>query len=176
MRLTLHTDFSLRVLIYLGLEPGRLATIQEVALHYGISRNHLMKVVHRLGAAGYIRTVRGKNGGMTLQRPPARIGLGAVVRSMEDSFELVECFSPDGRCRIRPACSLRAVLLDALAGFFQVLDRYTLADVISNPDELSWLLELTDRRPPGLKGPRMRRGGKRPPPARVKPRPAPGAG
>lgn len=152
MRLTQYTDYALRVLMYVGVKPDGLATIAEISLAYGISRNHLMKVVHALGGRGYLRTVRGRNGGITLGRPASEIGLGEVVRATEDDLALVPCFPPSGagRCRIDPACVLRPVLQDALAAFLTELDRYTLADLLEPRRELARLLALeppTERSP-----------------------------
>src|SRR5690554_2053385 len=128
MRLTLYTDYSLRVLMYLGLKRDGLATIAEVSESYGISRNHLMKIVHQLGLLGYVETVRGKGGGIRLARPAGAINLGEVVRRMEEDLALVQCFDPvAAKCRIESACVLRAVLGEALGAFLAVLDRYTLA-------------------------------------------------
>jgi Rrf2 family transcriptional regulator, nitric oxide-sensitive transcriptional repressor len=143
MRLTRYTDYALRVLIYVGLKGDGLATIPEIARHYGISRNHLMKVVHELGRQGYVRTVRGRAGGLELARPAAAIGLGEVVRATEDDLVLVECFQPGNTaCRIMPACHLRGVLQEALAAFLAVLDRHTLADLLEEPAPLRRLLAL----------------------------------
>lgn len=141
MRLTSFTDYSLRVLIYLGLRRERLATIAEIAAAYGISKNHLMKVVHHLGQQGYIDTLRGKSGGIRLARPPAEINLGELIRATEASTVLVECFAPDAsECRIEPVCALRGILERSLKAFYAVLDDYTLADVLRNSDRLAALL------------------------------------
>jgi Rrf2 family nitric oxide-sensitive transcriptional repressor len=141
MRLTTFTDYSLRVLIYLGLQRERLATIAEIADAYGISKNHLMKVVHHLGQQGYVDTLRGKSGGIRLARPPEEINLGMLVRATEASTELVECFAPDSSdCRIEPVCALRGILERSLKAFYAVLDGYTLADVLHNGDRLALLL------------------------------------
>ena len=133
MQLTLFTDYSLRVLVYLGAHPDRLCTISETAGAYGISVNHLMKVVNRLSSVGYVETVRGKGGGMRLSRVPKMINIGDVVRHMEDSFDIVECFN-EGRqdCPLLPACTLRSVVADAHRNFMATLDRHTLRDVLGN--------------------------------------------
>lgn len=147
MRLTLYTDYSLRVLMYLGLKRDGLATIAEVSESYGISRNHLMKIVHQLGLLGYVETVRGKGGGIRLARSPGAINLGEVVRRMEEDLALVQCFDPAAtKCRIESACVLRGVLGEALGAFLAVLDRYTLADLIERPRALSRLLATGNAR------------------------------
>lgn len=132
MQLTLYSDYSLRVLIYLALAPQRRVTIEEIARSYDISKAHLTKVVHRLGLRGYVETLRGKGGGLRLARKPEEVRLGEVVRAMEENMALVECFDPESsRCAIEPACGLRPVLEEALAAFRAVLDRYTLADLVA---------------------------------------------
>jgi Rrf2 family nitric oxide-sensitive transcriptional repressor len=141
MRLTVYTDFALRSLMYIAVNPDRLPTIAEIAEHYRISKNHLMKVVYELGRAGYLETVRGRNGGLRLGRRPEDIRLGDVVRTTEPDMALVPCFEPIGAaCAILPACKLRGALQEAGAAFLAVLDGYTLADLISNGDMLSALL------------------------------------
>ncbi len=130
MRLTRYTDYSLRVLIYLGLQPGRLSSIREIADAYGISESHLMKVIQALGQSGYVATLRGRGGGLKLAKSPHEINVGDVVRNTEDDVALVECFAEDGACRIAGPCRLRHLLKEALEAFFAVLDRYTLADLL----------------------------------------------
>lgn len=136
MKLTLYTDYSLRVLMYLGVRDEGRATITEIASSYAISRNHIMKVVYELGKLGYIETVRGKHGGLRLGRDPADINVGDVVRHMESGFELVECFGPGNTCCLAPVCVLRDALGEALQTFIGTLDRYTLADLIAPRREL----------------------------------------
>jgi Rrf2 family nitric oxide-sensitive transcriptional repressor len=136
MHLTRYSDYSLRVLIFLGAKRDERATIPEIAEAYGISRAHLMKVVQLLGQLGYVETLRGRNGGMRLGAPPEKIRIGQVLRQTEESFALVDCFSSDAAggaargCAITPACKLRGMLAEALQGFLAVLDRYTLADIL----------------------------------------------
>ncbi|MCG8594602.1 MAG: Rrf2 family transcriptional regulator [Kiloniellales bacterium] len=143
MRLTTHTDYALRVLMYLALRPGESSTIQEIAESYAISKNHLMKVVQNLGAAGWIETSRGRGGGLRLAKPPEAIDLGAVVRATEEDLALVECFKPEQNlCAITSACRLKGVFAEALEAFFQVLSNYTLADLVRRPRSLARLLEL----------------------------------
>ena len=116
MRLTTYTDYSLRVLIYLGVQSEKLVTIKQISEHYGISNNHLLKVVHQLGLLGFIETVRGRNGGLRLARPASQIVIGDVVRKMEQDMALVECFAAEGRidpssdCKIMDACVLKGAL------------------------------------------------------------------
>ena len=130
MRLTTFSDYAFRVLIYLGSTQG-LATIADIANAYGISENHLMKVVHQLSRLGYIETVRGKGGGMRLARPPREIRVGEVLRATEDGFDLVECMGEgESDCRIVRACVLKGALGEAIAAFLGTLDRYTLADLV----------------------------------------------
>lgn len=147
MRLTRYTDYSLRVLVYLAVRPDGFGTIQSVADAYGISRNHLMKVVQELNRRGYIDTARGKGGGMRLRLPPEKINVGRVVRDMESDLALVECFGPDNRCVITPECRLKHVLSDAMSAFMGVLDEYTLADMIGDPAPLQRLLDVRQVEP-----------------------------
>ena len=143
MRLTTHTDYALRMLMYLALKPGESSTIQEIADSYGISKNHLMKVAYQLGLSGWIETVRGRGGGLRLARDPAEVRLGDVVRVTEEDFRLVECFDPDSdTCRITPACRLQGVLREAGRAFIDVLDGYTLADLVDRPRALARLLDI----------------------------------
>ncbi|MEI7532119.1 MAG: Rrf2 family transcriptional regulator [Betaproteobacteria bacterium] len=134
MRFSIFTDYSLRVLMYLGSQHERLATISEIAQFYGISENHLMKVVNQLGNLGYIETIRGKGGGMRLARDPKKIIIGKVIRDTETDFALAECFNDNSSCRIQSDCSLQTILSSALAGLFGVLDKYTLEDIIVKPN------------------------------------------
>ena len=130
MRLTVYTDYGLRLLMYVALKKGELATIQEVADAYGISKNHLMKVTYDLGRYGFLETVRGRGGGFRLARASEQIGLGDVVRRMEEDFAMVECFAPSSnRCAITGSCRLKGILKDALGAYLAVLDHYTLADL-----------------------------------------------
>ncbi|RAZ69388.1 RrF2 family transcriptional regulator [Planococcus maitriensis] len=142
MRLTMYTDYSLRVLIYLGTkEDGKLTTIQEISDAYHISKNHLMKVTFELGKAGFIETVRGRGGGIRLADRPENINVGMVVRRMEEDFHLVECFSSEtNTCPISPICGLRGVLGRALHAYLAVLDEYNLQDLLFNKDALRDLL------------------------------------
>ncbi|OIR19667.1 HTH-type transcriptional repressor NsrR [mine drainage metagenome] len=129
MRLTLYTDYSLRVLLYLATKPEQTATITEIAEHYDISRNHLVKVVHSLGIHGFIATTRGKNGGIRLARSAEAIQLSDVVRKTEPDMDLLECFNPaTDNCVISPTCRLKSMLYEGRAAFMAVLEKNTLAD------------------------------------------------
>jgi len=142
MQLTRYTDYSLRVLMYLAINPDRLVTISEISEAYAISRNHLVKVVHELGARGYIHTQRGKLGGISLGGPPEDINIGDVVRHTEKTLDVVNCTAP--ACPILSACDLMSVLFEARDSFLAVLDRYTLADItrVQRQKELRTLLQI----------------------------------
>ncbi len=143
MRLTVYTDYALRVLIYMALKRPEAATINEIAKSYNISRNHLMKVVHHLGILGYLETVRGKGGGIRLAQAPSKINLAEVIRNTEEDLALVACFrSGPPRCCIQPECVLRAALREALNAFLKVLNRYTLNHLIQPNRELRQLLAI----------------------------------
>ncbi len=131
MKLTRYTDDALRVLMHLAARPERLSSIGEIARSYGISQNHLMKVVHDLRKAGYVAAVRGRTGGIRLAKPPSEINIGEVVRHTEEGFDLVDC----GSCIIAPACGLTGVLGEALRAFMHTLDRHTLADLVADRTE-----------------------------------------
>jgi len=133
MRITRHTDYALRLMMYLALRDGERATVGDIAEAYGISRHHLMKVAQQLQARGYVRALRGKSGGLELRHRPGDINLGEVVRDMEADLTLVECFGDRNACVITPFCKLKGVLGDALRSFFAVLDEYSLADLVAAP-------------------------------------------
>lgn len=133
MRLTNMSDYAVRLLIYLSQHRDRLCTIAEVAETYKISEPHLMKITHRLAKAGWIRTVRGKNGGMELAHEPNKIPIGALIRDMENDLALVECMGPNNNCILSGHCGLKGVVAGALDAFMAYLDQHTLADVIPDP-------------------------------------------
>lgn len=142
MYLTLQADYAMRLLIHLAVQPSGVATIQEIAAHYGISRNHLMKVSHRAAQSGYVEGVRGRAGGLKLAKRARDINVGQVLRATED-WTIVECFEPaSNRCPIAGGCGLQKVLKEALEAYFAVLDRYSLADVVRRKTLLIQLLGL----------------------------------
>ena len=144
MRLTVYTDYALRMLMYLALKEDELATIAEISVSYGISKNHLMKVAHQLGVAGYVETVRGRGGGLRLARRIEAIGLGEVVRFTEPDMAIVSCFKPiDAPCVIRPSCVLRQALQKSRDAFMSVLDDYTLSDLVRPRGRLLGLLAIS---------------------------------
>src|SRR6201989_1202654 len=121
VRLTVYTDYALRMLMYLALKKDQLATIAEIAESYDISKNHLMKVAHQLGVAGYVETVRGRGGGLRLPKPSRSSGLGDGVRRPEPDMAIVVCLEPlDGPCAIKPACVLKRALKKARDAFVEV--------------------------------------------------------
>jgi Rrf2 family nitric oxide-sensitive transcriptional repressor len=143
MRLTLYTDYALRVLMHAALREPEVSTVEEVAKAFGVSRNHLVKVVQALGQSGLLTTRRGVGGGFTLGRPASKIYLGDVVRLTESDEQVIECVNRDKQpCRIFPVCRLKGVLAEAAAAFFGVLDRYSLEDLVRREPEMKKLLGM----------------------------------
>ena len=141
MQLTYYTDYSLRVLMYLAVNRDRMVNISEIANRYGVSRNHLVKVVHNLARGGFIKSYRGKGGGIELARDPAEINIGEVVRYTEGPPKPVECFDAErNRCVISNVCGLAEVIAEACDSFFATLDRYTLADLLKRRARLAKIL------------------------------------
>lgn len=150
MRLTRYSDYAMRVLLYLGRQPDRLCPIAEIAKAYGISQNHLMKVVNDLVNAGWLASVRGRGGGVRLALSADKISVGAVIRHTEDDFDLAGC----NACVISPSCGLTSVLDEALAAFLAVLDGYTLADILDHGNDFMRLLHPVEARHPTPEGSR----------------------
>lgn len=143
MQLTRHTDFSLRVLIYLSLnKTEELVTINEISDHFEILKNHLTKVVNHLAQKGYIDTVRGKNGGLRLAKKPADIKLGDVVQSMEMNLDVVDCSKP--LCPLINNCKLKHILNEAKRSFLKTLNNYTIEDLNTEPEIIKSLLHFSD--------------------------------
>lgn len=131
MQLTLHSDYALRMLIYLAQHSDGPVTVAEIAGYYGISRNHLVKVAQGLAQAGFVQSTRGKGGGLRLALSTKDISIGDVVRTMEPNLELVQCVSSeDGPCKAMPVCGLPVVFGEAMRSFLGSLDQYTLDDVL----------------------------------------------
>lgn len=148
MKLTHYTDYSLRVLIFVAVHPDEPVTIQRIADAYRLPKNHLIKIVQRLGQLGYLRTTRGRSGGLRLGRAAQEINVGEVVRAMEPDFDMVECFQTGNRCAITPVCGLRGILNQALTAYFQVLDQYSLSDLVQDAPRAYQLLQLSASPPP----------------------------
>lgn len=162
MRLADYTDYTMRVLMYCAAHPQRLVTIGELAAEHGISRNHLMKIVTDLGRQGLLQTLRGRGGGVRLSQDPAQIRVADVIRAAETDFRLVECFDARrSRCTLTPTCRLKGVLEDAMAAYFGVLERKTLADLLPPapaPQSAAAPIRLVRTPPPAPARPRRRAG------------------
>ena len=159
MKLTSYTDFCLRVLIYLAAHPEGRATIAEIAHSYGISENHLVKVVHFLGKEGFLLNLRGRGGGLRLARPARDINVGDVVRRAEGPPVMAACFDDAAQpCSIYPACRLRHALADAAGAFHQVLDGYTLEDLVGSRQQLQRIRVLLQATAPTARRARGPRG------------------
>ena len=142
MRLNLHTDYALRLLMFLAIKEQQ-ASVDEIANAYGISRNHLMKVGQRLTELGYVEARRGRGGGLMLARAPETINVGELVRSVESTRAFVECFDPvTNQCRVTGVCGLQGALSLALGDFMARLDGYTIADLVPVPKNFRERLEL----------------------------------
>lgn len=146
MRLTKHTDYALRVLLFAASHPDRHVSSEEISEAFGISPNHLVKVVHRLGKSGFVAIRRGRTGGLSLARPPEEIRLGDVVAATEPDFFAVECFDREhNTCALAPACALIPPLRQAMAAFLAELSRHTLADVAGARHRVRYLKLLQER-------------------------------
>lgn len=141
IQLTNYTDYALRTLLYVGsLKPDERAQVKDIAGAYKVSQNHLQKIVYDLGKQGLVKTTRGKNGGVALAASPEDINIGKLIRSLED-FGIVECFTDNDQCLISCACKLKSVLAKAKMAFIDVLDQYTLADLLQNKNDLYTLFK-----------------------------------
>ncbi len=141
MQLKRYTDYALRVLLYLGVHPDEVVSVNRIAEAYGISRNHLLKVINGLAEEGVVATFRGKGGGVRLARPPREINVGAVVEGMEGEVPLIDCHAP--ACPILPACELNHALREAQQAFIDHLAGYTLEDLLRHKPQLAHLLADT---------------------------------
>ena len=143
MRLTRYTDYALRTLMQASLMPPmQRLSVAEITTTFALSRSHVMKIVQRLGQLGYLHNIRGKGGGIELGMAPQQINIGQVVRAMEANLTVIDCSSP--HCRLQQGCQLKGILGEAMNAFLGVLDQYTLADLLSNRQELIQLLDLED--------------------------------
>lgn len=133
MQLTIFTDYGLRSLMYLASKPDTLCSVREIAEHYGISRNHLVKVVHRLAKLGYIISSKGKGGGIRLATNPTELKLGDLVQKLEPNMHIVECFNKElNTCRVIDSCKLKHYLFEANLAFIKTLNNYSLEDAVIN--------------------------------------------
>lgn len=144
MQLKKYTDYALRVLIFTATKnEGELASIKEISATFSISQNHLGKIVFELNKKGYLETIRGRNGGIRLAKPPEEMNVGEIVRQFEDDFMIMECFDKNNnQCVLTPACHLKHALNEAVQAFLQVLDTYTVKDLVSNEGQLKKLMGI----------------------------------
>lgn len=143
MKLTRHSDYSLRVLVYLGAHPGRAVPLSEICRSFDISQNHVAKVANKLLQLQFVTARRGKTGGYLLAKAPEEIGVGEVIRKTEPDMDLLECFNPEiNTCKIAGACRLQFILNEAQAAFLAVLDHYTVKDLLENSSELRDILQV----------------------------------
>jgi len=143
MQLTVFTDYGLRTLMFLAAHRDRLCNVREVADHYGVSYNHLVKVVHRLAQLGYVESLKGKGGGIRLAKGAEKHRLGDLVRALEPNMDIVECFNRDtNTCRVSGSCHLKHILFDAKQAFILSLNQHTLADTVANKASLKILEQV----------------------------------
>ncbi len=132
MQLTSFTDYGLRTLMYLGAHPNKLASVKEISEYYGISRNHLVKVVHRLSQLSYVEATKGKGGGLRISKDALSLRLGDLIAELEPNMSVVECFDAEtNTCRITQGCQLKHYLLEATQSYIDVLNQYTVADTVT---------------------------------------------
>lgn len=142
MQLTQFTDYSLRALIYIALKKD-VCTIKDITQVYAISSNHLLKIIHNLSKLGLIKTMRGKNGGLTLAANPQDINLGELIAKLEPNFDLAPCFNKEKpNCCIAPVCKLKGILHEAQQAFMNILHQFNLGDILHNQGELKALLKI----------------------------------
>lgn len=131
MQLTSFTDYALRTLMYLAARPEEMSSVKEISEHYGISRNHLVKVAHRLSQLGYIETTKGKGGGVQIAKGAENLRLGDLISHLEPNMNIVECFdAKTNTCRITNSCQLKHYLFEASQNFLRTMNKYTLADAV----------------------------------------------
>ena len=144
MQLTLHTDYALRLLIYLKTHEPETASVGQIARAYGISQNHLAKVAQQLVQHGWVLSTRGRGGGLSLTEEADRVTIGDVVRALEINRSVVECLGEHSTCPIEPACGLKYAMRQATDAFLASLDQYALSDVIRNPKRMQTLLTVAE--------------------------------
>lgn len=150
MQLTVYTDYSLRVLMYLAERPNKHTTVNDVAEFYEVSHNHMMKVVRNLSFCGYVNTVRGRKGGISLAKKPQNINIGAVIKHTEKTIDIVECFDPKSNsCVIRSTCKLHGILKNAKSSFMAVLGDFTLADLLIDANVTQFVVQKNGTQPMG---------------------------
>ncbi len=143
MRLTVKTNNAVRLLMYCALDPKGLAKSRDIAHAVNASENHLSKIANALAKAGIVETVRGRNGGLRLAKPPEEIGIGQVARATNESVCIVECFDAENNtCPLVGPCEFGGVLDRAMKAFYQVLDDVYLSDLLHNDKELAALMGL----------------------------------
>ncbi|MEM9214100.1 MAG: Rrf2 family transcriptional regulator [Cyanobacteria bacterium P01_F01_bin.150] len=145
MQLSLHSDFALRLLMQLAVNPDRLCTIAEVADTYQISKNHLVKVAHLLVREGFVESVRGRSGGLRLSKSPSMVTIAEVLRVTENDLAVLDCLQdcPAKSCPIDACCRLKAALAEATEAFLEVLEGYTIEDTVTENRTLKSLLALS---------------------------------
>jgi Rrf2 family transcriptional regulator, iron-responsive regulator len=145
MRLTQATNHSVRILLYCAANPDRPSRVADIAASFDMSETHLFKILKVLVDAGHVRTIRGRNGGLLIGRPAEEITIGEVVRAVEETFVLADCFDENGHdCPLTQSCEYNRILREALGAFFAVLDRYTIADVANERPDLRMLLGIEE--------------------------------
>ena len=142
MELSRFSDYSLRVLIYAAASENEKITLSELANAYRISQNHLVKIVHFLGKEGYLANSRGRSGGIRLGKKPQDVRVGEVIRKTETHWDLAECFNAGNQCKLSPSCRLKGVFEEARNAFLDVLDHYTLEDLVQSSKPIIRLLNL----------------------------------
>ena len=143
MRLTIRTNLASRILMYCAVNAARTVRATDIATACNASGNHVSQVIHKLQQNGFVKTLRGRSGGLKLNLMPSEISMGRVFRIFESGVPFAECFDQEtNTCPLVADCRLRTYIERALEAFYHELDLVTLDDMVRGNCGLSALLAM----------------------------------